>query len=166
MLNADGYVEVYADKGVRIQMAHRLTVHSDNQVEAEKYMEKNLPFGWGDLLEPSNMAGTDTCRTITPSQEKDRLDRMQILQMMSEARWLADQEIEERLVRGIKDNLGDAESVEAAECTFLTMETMIANGELSQESVKKISMFWAGRKKVILEQQRKRNGLLDNGSSS
>ena len=86
VLNADGYVEVYAERHIDVHIATRPdTTSAEGEQLADEYMELCLPTRYREIYWPINLRATEMIRTITPEDIAWHEWQLEMLQSISNA---------------------------------------------------------------------------------
>jgi len=86
VLNADGYVEVYAERHIDVHIATRPdTTSPEGEQLADEYMELCLPPRYREVYWPRNLRASEMVRTVTPEDIAYREWQLEMLQAISNA---------------------------------------------------------------------------------
>lgn len=81
----DGFLEVFADRGVRVHIAQRLDVDQPDEATADEYLSANLPTAFAEVYRADRLVATATVRPLTVEQELDRLANLDLLRAVQAA---------------------------------------------------------------------------------
>lgn len=80
LLNADGYVQIFAPKNVDARIVIMPDVHSiDGEIVAQDYITCTLPKPYQAIYWPSNLRAAETLRSIKPSDLALRATELRLL---------------------------------------------------------------------------------------
>lgn len=89
MLHSEGWVEVYGEPHVDVQIVNRLHVEGESgdlATVVDEYMESTLPRSYRGLHWPSKLRAIGNVEKITPETAMDTLHQLFILRALKEKR--------------------------------------------------------------------------------
>jgi hypothetical protein len=98
VLSADGFVELFGERGIEALVALRLDVPQHCEAAADTYLTATLPRRWRDLFYPGKLRATGLVEKLTPEQALSTLHKLQEL----------------RELRALREDLAPKASVPAA----------------------------------------------------
>jgi hypothetical protein len=89
MLRADGWVEVYAEKDVDVQIVRRLDAGDEDAALAttiDTFHEGTMPRAFRSLYWPGKLRAFDQCRSVTPEKMLDSVHQLALVKGFRELR--------------------------------------------------------------------------------
>jgi hypothetical protein len=83
---ADGHIEVYTSRPMRVHFAERLDAHPDDEIAADDYLDATLPAWARAIYFPWDLAA---CWTVRPRTAREELARRLLLDLVREAAAIA-----------------------------------------------------------------------------
>jgi hypothetical protein len=80
VLNSDGFVEIYAQRGLVVHIAQRLHVDgNETEATADEYLDATLPKAFKELFYPVKLQAVGQCRRLTVEDEVNRRTTLAVL---------------------------------------------------------------------------------------